>query len=747
MTTQLNNQVASALTLLSIPEYEQNIAENPRDVSNYWYLGLALLLEGREEEAQITWMTPLLEFGEEESESWLQELTEILLHSAQEQEANSNNKLAWVIRQHIKEFIPDDINNLLKIIELNTDLNIEDLETNINQLVETISQLTETPVFDENLLVKVIEKLVHLDPVTPPPFVDHLLEKFIIHLSTSDTIIPLLKGKAEAYYRFSQSYMSIYFAKVALHLDPNNLDCIRKIVAPLQRLGSAYTKESIDWVKKYLALAQKPIDQINGYHYLLDALLTSCASWEKAVQAYQAYKLYLSNVVNSKSDDESLVQLLSIGAFLLYMEDNPRENRLIRNGLADLSQQVLWKSFPENINTYQKRFQSHRPALSERPLRIGYLSECFRTHSVGFLAWWLLKYHDPQQFDIYLYSLKENIYDPHQQAYKNEFGERYHQECLSMVAMADKINADEIDILVDLDSLTSYGGCAILALKPAPIQISWLGYDGTGFPTVDYFMADHYVLPESAQDYYTEKIWRLPENYIGIDGFTIGTPTLTRESLDIPEDGIIYFSSQTGLKRNPQNIRLQLQILKQVPNSYFLLKSHRTNYQDLQDFIAPIAEAEGVDLKQLRFLPSAPLDTEHRANLAIADVVLDTYPYNGATTTLETLWMGIPIVTRVGEQFAARNSYTMMMNVGVTEGIAWSDEEYVEWGVRLGKDEKLRQEIVWKLRKSRQTSPLWNGKKFAREMEKAYLQMWQIYFSGDVYCSSSSCQSLNPVNP
>jgi predicted O-linked N-acetylglucosamine transferase (SPINDLY family) len=290
-----------------------------------------------------------------------------------------------------------------------------------------------------------------------------------------------------------------------------------------------------------------------------------------------------------------------------------------------------------------------------------------------------------------------------------------------------KINEDEIDILVDLDSLTSYGICAILALKPAPIQVSWLGYDATGFPTVDYFIADNYVLPASAQDYYTEKIWRLPQNYIGIDGFTVGTPTISRESLDIPNDGIIYFSSQTGLKRNPDNIRLQMQIIKQVPNSYFLLKSFRSNHEDLRDFIAPLAEAEGVDFKQLRFLPSADTDMEHRANLAIADIVLDTYPYNGATTTLETLWMGIPIVTRVGEQFAARNSYTMMMNVGVTEGLAWSDEEYVEWGVKLGKDEKLRQGIVWKLRKSRQTSPLWNGQKFAREMENAYQQMWQRY--------------------
>ncbi|MFM6845752.1 MAG: hypothetical protein ACKPKS_18510, partial [Dolichospermum sp.] len=147
-------------------------------------------------------------------------------------------------------------------------------------------------------------------------------------------------------------------------------------------------------------------------------------------------------------------------------------------------------------------------------------------------------------------------------------------------------------------------------------------------------------------------------------------------------------------------------------------------HEDMQNFIAPIAQAEGLDLECFRFLPTALTEIEHRANLAIADIVLDTYPYNGATTTLETLWMGVPIVTRVGEQFAARNSYTMMMNVGVTEGLAWSDEEYVEWGVRLGKDEKLRQEVVWKLRKSRQISPLWNGKKFAREMENAYRQMW-----------------------
>ena len=727
MTTEVNNQVSSTQTFLTIQEYEQNITENTTEVSNYWYLGLALLLEGREEEAQITWMTPFLEFGEEESEEWLQQLTELLLNEAQHQEANSNYQTASAIHQHIREFIPDDINNLLKIIELDIELNFLDLETNINYLIETVSTLTETPIFQEQLLVLVFEKLIYPNPVNPPEFVDKLVAAFIPYLSTSETIIELLKGKSEAYYRSCSYHNAIYLVRIVLRLKPNDLDGIGKIIPPLQRLGGDYFQEAITWAEKYLEISQEAIDELIGNHYLIESVLTSCGSWEKSIQAYQKYKFLLSKLINSNPESESLIKLLPLGSYLLYMEDNPLENRFLRNGLAALSQRLVWKSFPEKINTYQKRFHSHRPALSERHLRIGYLSECFRSHSVGFLAWWLLKYHNREQFDIYLYSLRENAHDLQQQAYKREFGDHFHQECLSMVGIADKINQDEIDILVDLDSLTSYGCCAILALKPAPIQVSWLGFDATGFPTVDYFIADNYVLPESAQEYYTEKIWRLPENYIGVDGFCVGTPTISRESLNIPDDGIIYFSSQTGLKRNPDNIRLQMEIIKQVPNSYFLLKSFRANEQNLKDFINPIAEAEGVDLTRLRYIPNAPTSEEHRANLAIADIVLDTYPYNGATTTLETLWMGIPIVTRVGEQFAARNSYTMMINVGVTEGLAWSDEEYVEWGVRLGKDEKLRQEIVWKLRKSRQTSPLWNGKKFAREMENAYQQMWQKY--------------------
>ena len=108
-------------------------------------------------------------------------------------------------------------------------------------------------------------------------------------------------------------------------------------------------------------------------------------------------------------------------------------------------------------------------------------------------------------------------------------------------------------------------------------------------------------------------------------------------------------------------------------------------------------------------------------------MILDTYPYNGATTTLETLWMGIPLVTRVGEQFAARNSYTFMTNVGIKEGIAWTAEEYIEWGIKLGTDKSLRQKIALDLKTARHTSRLWDAQTFTREMEHAYSEMWQHY--------------------
>ncbi|MBC1225232.1 O-linked N-acetylglucosamine transferase, SPINDLY family protein, partial [Nostoc sp. UCD120] len=370
----------------------------------------------------------------------------------------------------------------------------------------------------------------------------------------------------------------------------------------------------------------------------------------------------------------------------------------------------------------------HRQVIKNpsKKLKIGYVSYALRNHSVGWLARWLFQHHDRDKFDIHTYFVNYKLVNDYLQEWYLSQGGKARQLGMNGLEIADQIYQDEIDILVDLDSITLDITSEVMALKPAPIQVTWLGWDASGIPAIDYFIADPYVLPDDAQDYYTEKIWRLPQTYIAVDGFEVGVPTLRRDDLDIPMDAVVYLSAQRGYKRHPETTKWQMQIVKQVPNSYFLVKG-LAEEETIKRFFYKIAEEEGVDSSRLRFLPLVHSESVHRANLGIADIVLDTFPYNGATTTLETLWMGIPLVTRVGEQFAARNSYTMMMNAGITEGIAWTDEEYIEWGVRLGKDEALRQQVALKLKASRQTAPLWNGKQFTREMEKAYEQMWQKY--------------------
>jgi predicted O-linked N-acetylglucosamine transferase (SPINDLY family) len=462
-------------------------------------------------------------------------------------------------------------------------------------------------------------------------------------------------------------------------------------------------------------------------------LMSAGGHWKEFCEILDRHKSMLDRLVQEDStflSNDTAVRLFASTFFFPYFQDQPQENLRYRREVAQIAFLNVENFAQEKIQRCRQwKSSDQRYNNSEKRLKIGYISHCLRNHSVGWLTRGLFQYHDHEKFEIYTYLFAAELNQSELQQWYVKQSDKAHRLGLDGLEAAEKIYEDEIDILIDLDSVTLTTTCETLAVKPAPIQVTWLGWDASEVPTVDYFIADPYVLPEDAQSYYHEKIWRLPQTYIAVDGFEVAIPSLRRDHLGISSDAIIYFTAQRGYKYHPDTARLQLQILKEVPNSYFLIKG-MADQESLKTFYAELAESVGVDGDRLKLLPLSPTEAIHRANLAIADVVLDTYPYNGATTTMETLWMGIPMVTRVGQQFAARNSYTMMMNAGITEGIAWTDEEYVEWGIKLGKDENLRQQIAWKLRKNRQTAPLWNGKQFTREMENAYQQMWQKYIEG-----------------
>ena len=703
--------------------YEQAIAESPDTPSHYWHLGLMFLLQGQEAEAQTTWLLKMAEGEPEQIEHWTTELIQILQTEAQRRESLADDEIAWAIRQHIREITPTDVNNLLHLIQLAIKLKtFSGEELHALGLVEILLG-DESVELDGTLLLQVLQGVLNEAPAHPATL--EFAAACIGHLDNPHAFLNILVHSCiEIAYSAHKYSLALRFMELALNLAPRDPEILIFLSFLYQDSGN-YAK-GIEVAKLCCSISDSLPSKLYATHLIIRGLIGAGAFWSEADLLLQDYKSMVKSIVEEKPllDSTSTVRLYSTTYYLPYFKDD-LTNRKIHNQVAQLCQNSIEFHEKDKVEKYRNLSYKNNKKANKK-LKIGYISHCLKRHSVGWIARWLFKYHDRDRFELNGYFINSKKTDDLLHQLFVERVSKAYKSGVEVAEVAEEIYQDEIDILVDIDSLTLDTTCSVVALKAAPIQVTWLGWDASGIPMVDYFIADPYVLPEFAQEYYTEKIWRLPQTYVAVDGFEIGVPTLRREDLNIESDAVIYFSSQMGMKRHPDTVRLQMRIIKEVPNSYFLIKG-MADQESIKNFFSEMGELEGVGGDRLRFLPDVPFEEIHQANLGIADIVLDTYPYNGATTTLETLWMGIPLVTRVGEQFASRNSYTMMMNVGVTEGIAWTDEEYVEWGVRLGKDAILRQQIAWKLRQSRQTSPLWNTKQFTREMEKAYEQMWAKY--------------------
>ncbi len=710
--------------------YEQVIEADPTAKVAFWYLGLALLLQGQEAEAQMTWLMAMSEGEAEQIEQWTQDLAVVLDQEAARQTGLEQFAIAWAIRQHLREVLPGNVNNLLHSLALSIKLETFDPQDLVEQGVLEELRRSHTGV-NEDLVLHLLEQF--LGNMQPHPLLIEFADVARPYVTPQTYVDVVLYNSLKIAHLNRQSGMAAYLAEFCLQLQPDNIDVLFELASFYQ--NSHQYQKGIDAARRCVELTDFLPDHIFASYLLVRGLMNAGGYWDEAITTLIQHEQILQQLLADPPTSLDLVRnsrLNSVSFFYPYFRDTPQQNRHLREQLFDFCSANMQFHNQEYWEKYQAHNQERR-VHSERPkkLKIGYISYCFREHSVGWLCRWLLHHHDRDQVEIYLYLLQ----------YRELPGDSLRPQFLQMadvarplaadrIAATEAIFADELDILVDLDSVTLDVTCNILSLKPAPIQVTWLGWDAIGLSTIDYFLADPYVLPDDAQDYYVEKIWRLPQTYIAVDGFEVGTPTLRRDELEIPADAVIYFSGQRGYKRHRDTAKLQLQIIRQVPGSYFLIKG-MADQDAIQQFFYQLADEVGVERDRLRFVPEVASEMVHRANLAIADVVLDTFPYNGATTTLETLWMGIPLVTRVGEQFAARNSYTMLKNAGIEEGIAWSDAEYVEWGVRLGVDADLRQQVHWKLLRSRHTAPLWNGKQFTRDVEAAYWQMWEAWHRGE----------------
>ncbi len=726
--------------------YEKLLEMEPEEKIYCWHLGLMRLLQGLETDAQLTWLIGMSDADDQETEQWTYDLANLLDQEARRQLDKENYKVSWLIRQHLREMRPTDVDNILAAIYLlvKTEELTEDALTE-SGIIEclTSESIHETDI-NTDLLIKVFDEIPY--QMYAYPFVQDFTRYSSKLVPQKAQLISILLTKAKALNQLlGQTQIACQYAELCIELDYENIDVLNNLSYYYVLLGKY--DEAIELTRQSYQLAKQEnlYQEILSASMLMKSLMTAGGNWKEAMTVFSELKLSLSKLCKKFNTKEGFRlyegnNRLYMGEGFLglpcyyfpYLDDSPRGDRTLQNQAAKIYQENRREYVRNSSKNYRGKevFFPHQSSLdtSKSKLRIGYASRSLRQHSVGWLSRWLFHYHNHEEFEIFSYFINiAAISDFTKKWFVNKSASSSYFEG-DFLGIAEAIYEDKIDILIDLDSITEGSVNSVCSLKPAPVQVTWLGLDATGLPAMDYFMVDPYVLPNDAQEYYVEKLWRLPQTYIAVDGFEVGIPTLRRDYLGIPNDAIIYFSSQTAHKRQPDHIRLQMRILKEMPNSYFLIKG-MGDENFIRDIFSQLAEEEGVSVDQLRFLPKSSTELDHRANMQIADIILDTFPYNGATTTLETLWLGIPLVTRVGQQFAARNSYTMMMNAGITEGIAWTADEYVEWGIRLGKDVSLRQQIRQKLWQSRQTAPLWNAKQFTRDMENAYKQMWERYLS------------------
>ena len=365
---------------------------------------------------------------------------------------------------------------------------------------------------------------------------------------------------------------------------------------------------------------------------------------------------------------------------------------------------------------------------SPQKLRVGYLSADFRLHPLASLISELIELHDRNTFEVYAYSYGLNDKSPERKRLERAFDSFVDIRTLSTLDAATKINQDEIDILVDLTGFTQTSRSQIVALRPTPINVSWLGFPGTMGdldcePLFDYILSDAFITPPSEANAYSEKLALLPRTYQPNDTKRPIGKAKSRIEYGLPESGIVFCCFNQTFKILPEVFDCWIRLLKQTPNSVlWLLECNQWAKANL------IREAEtlGINKDRLIFAPRLPM-AEHLARQTCADLFLDTLPYNAHTTTSDALWMGLPVLTCAGDTFASRVAGSLLKAANLEELVTYTLEEYESKALALAKNPSEFTRIKAQLTKHNTGLSLFNTSQFAKDLECLYQSMWKAH--------------------
>jgi protein O-GlcNAc transferase len=370
---------------------------------------------------------------------------------------------------------------------------------------------------------------------------------------------------------------------------------------------------------------------------------------------------------------------------------------------------------------------SYPPRNRER-IRLGYFSNDFNSQATAHLIVGLFEHHDRDRFEIYAYSFGEDdgsVWRRRIEAASDQFADVTHDNYADTAA---RMNRDEVDILLDFKGFTAEARPQVYALRPAPIQVNYLGFPGTiGADWMDYLVADEIVIPPEERTHYTEQIVYLPESYqANDDRQPIGDWPATRADMGLP-DGVIVFSCFNETYKIDRTIfGVWMRILDHVPGSVLWLRDHS---EELQTNLRAAAEGAGMSPDRLYFADSLPKE-QHLARCRLADLFLDSYALTAHTTATDSLWAGVPVLTCPRNTFATRVGRSLLQNVGLPELAVDSLEEYEALAIRLATQPEELRALRDRLQRNLETEPLFDTQRLTRHLEAAFTGMWDRYLDG-----------------
>ena len=360
--------------------------------------------------------------------------------------------------------------------------------------------------------------------------------------------------------------------------------------------------------------------------------------------------------------------------------------------------------------------------IGERPLRIGYVSADFRDHPVGQLMLPIFETHNRERVEVFAYSLSEDDQSVYHEKIRQCVDQFRDFSSVDSREAARQIQADGIDVLVDLMGHSNQNRLGIFALRPAPVQVTYLGYPGTtGGHFMDYLIADPIVVPLEERKYFTEKVVYLANSYFPPgDGLACEKGKVTRSEAGLPEQGSVFCCFNSHYKIEPKVFTAWMEILQRVPGSVLWLSEAAA---EVQSNLQREAEKRNVAGERLVFARRLADKRQHLARLAMADVFLDTFFYGAHTTACDALAAGVPVVTLAGKSFASRVGASLLCALGMPELITHSSNDYVEQATRLAADERTLWELKQKLERNKKTGALFDRKSYVQNLEQVYFNI------------------------